>query len=89
MLAHPAVASAAVVGRADERLGEEVVAFVALRAGSAATEDELLAHAKANLAATKYPREIRVVEAIPLTSVGKVDRKRLREGLLFIKKEAG
>jgi long-chain acyl-CoA synthetase len=79
MLAHPAVASAAVVGRSDERLGEEVVAFVALRPGSAATEEELIAHAKANLAATKYPREIRVVEAIPLTSVGKVDRKQLRE----------
>jgi long-chain acyl-CoA synthetase len=79
MLAHPAVAAAAVVGRSDERLGEEVIAFVALRPGSAATQEELIAHAKANLAATKYPREIRVVEAIPLTSVGKVDRKRLRE----------
>ncbi len=82
MLTHPAVAAAAVVGRDDEWLGEEVVAFVALRPGAAATEQELIAHAKANLSATKYPREVRVVEAIPLTSVGKVDRKRLRESFV-------
>ncbi|WP_203910331.1 class I adenylate-forming enzyme family protein [Rhizocola hellebori] len=79
LLAHPAVASAAVVGREDPRLGEEVVAFVALRPGAAATEEELIAHAKAHLSATKYPREIHVVQAIPLTSVGKVDRKKLRQ----------
>jgi len=78
LLAHPAVAGAAVVGRPDERLGEEVVAFVALRPGQSATVDELAAHARANLSAMKYPREIQVVDAIPLTSVGKVDRKRLR-----------
>jgi long-chain acyl-CoA synthetase len=78
LIAHPAVAAAAVVGRSDERLGEEVVAFVALRPGSAATVADLLAYAKANLAATKYPRDIRIVDAIPLTSVGKVDRKKVR-----------
>jgi long-chain acyl-CoA synthetase len=78
LLTHPAVAGAAVVGRPDDRLGEEVVAFVALRPGSTATVTELVAYAKENLAATKYPREIRIVEAIPLTSVGKVDRKRVR-----------
>jgi long-chain acyl-CoA synthetase len=78
LLAHPAVAGAAVVGRPDERLGEEVVAFVALRPDRAATVDELAEHVKAHLSATKYPRDIRLVDAIPLTSVGKVDRKRVR-----------
>jgi long-chain acyl-CoA synthetase len=73
------VAQAGVVGRPDARLGEEVVAFVSLRPGAAATVDEILAHARAHLAATKYPRAIRIVPAIPLTSVGKLDRKRLRE----------
>jgi long-chain acyl-CoA synthetase len=78
LLTHPAVAMAAVVGRPDGRLGEEVVGFVALRPGTTATGAELVAHAKARLAATKYPREVRVVDQIPLTSVGKLDRKRLR-----------
>jgi long-chain acyl-CoA synthetase len=81
LLAHPAVAAAAVVGRPDERLGEEVVAFVSLRPDTEATVDDLFAHAKANLSPTKYPREIRVLPTIPLTSVGKVDRKRVREML--------
>jgi long-chain acyl-CoA synthetase len=81
LLAHPAVAAAAVVGRPDERLGEEVVAFVSLRDDATATTDELLAHAKENLSPMKYPREIRVLATIPLTSVGKVDRKRVRQSL--------
>jgi long-chain acyl-CoA synthetase len=79
LLAHPAVNMAAVVGRPDARLGEEVVAFVSLRPGSTATVDDLRRHAKERLAANKYPREIRLVEQVPLTSVGKLDRKRLRE----------
>jgi long-chain acyl-CoA synthetase len=81
MLGHPAVASAAAVGRPDTRHGEEVVAFVALRPGAQVTEDELVAHARAKLAATKYPREVRIIDAVPVTSVGKVDRKKLRATL--------
>jgi long-chain acyl-CoA synthetase len=79
LLAHPSVAMAGVVGRPDQRLGEEVVAFVSLRPGTTATVGELTEHAKQRLAANKYPRDIRVVEQIPLTSVGKLDRKRLRD----------
>jgi long-chain acyl-CoA synthetase len=63
----------------------EEVGFVALRKGASVTGDELVAHAREQLAATKYPREIRIVPAIPLTSVGKLDRKRLRT---LIKAEA-
>jgi long-chain acyl-CoA synthetase len=78
LLTHPAVAMAAVVGKPDTRMGEEVVGFVALRPGRTATPEELVAHAKEHLSASKYPRDVRVVAQIPLTSVGKLDRKRLR-----------
>ncbi len=76
LLTHPAVARAAVVGRPDDLLGEEVVAFVSLRAP--ATAEELLAHGRAVIAAHKAPREVHVVDDVPLTSVGKTDRKAAR-----------
>jgi long-chain acyl-CoA synthetase len=79
LLAHPAVALAGVVGRPDVRLGEEVVAFVSLRPDAVVTAEELSEHARKHLAANKYPRQITIVPAIPLTSVGKLDRKKLRE----------
>jgi long-chain acyl-CoA synthetase len=79
LIAHPAVAQAGVVGRPDKRLGEEVVAFVSLRPGAEVTAAELTEHAKRHLAANKYPREITIVPAVPLTSVGKLDRKKLRQ----------
>jgi long-chain acyl-CoA synthetase len=79
LVAHPAVAMAGVVGRPDARLGEEVVAFVSLRPGAVATAEELREHARQHLAANKYPRQITIVPAIPLTSVGKLDRKTIRK----------
>jgi long-chain acyl-CoA synthetase len=78
LLQHPAVAMAAAVGRPDHRLGEEVVAFVSLVEGGQATRTELVEFAKERLGANKYPRVVNIVDAIPLTSVGKVDRLRLR-----------
>jgi long-chain acyl-CoA synthetase len=78
LLQHPAVAMAGVVGRPDERLGEEVVAFVSLRPGGQATPAEITEFARERLAAHKYPREVTVLDAVPLTSVGKLDRKALR-----------
>ena len=78
LLAHPEVVAAAVVGRPDPRVGEEVVAFVQLAPGSALTDDDVRAYAREHLSAAKYPREVRVVDGIPLTSVLKTDRKALR-----------
>lgn len=78
LLSHPAVASVGVVGRPDTESGEEVVAFVSLRPGARVELHELRDFAREHLAAYKYPRDIHVVDAIPHTSVGKVDRKALR-----------
>ncbi len=78
LLTHPAVTAAAVVGRPDPRVGEEVVAFVSLAPGSAVRPDDLVQWSRERLSPAKYPREVRLVEAVPLTSVLKTDRKALR-----------
>jgi len=78
LLEHPAVALAGVVGRPDETHGEEVVAFVSLHPGQEITEEELVAFGKERLGRYKYPREVRIVGNVPLTPVGKVDRKQIR-----------
>jgi long-chain acyl-CoA synthetase len=79
LIDHPAVASAACVGRPDEESGEEVVAVVQLHPGMSATSQELIDFAKQRLAKYKYPREVLVVDAVPLTSVGKINRKAVRD----------
>ena len=81
LMSHPGVVNAAVVGRPDDAHGEEVVAFVQAAPGETLDPDEVRQHAKSRLSAVKYPREIHVMDQIPLTSVGKLDRKRLRMNL--------
>ncbi len=78
LLEHPALEAAGVVGRPDPEKGEEVVAFVGLRPGAEATPEELVAWARQRIGGYKYPREIHLVDTVPLTNVGKVDRKALR-----------
>jgi long-chain acyl-CoA synthetase len=79
LLTHPDVTQAAVVGRPDERSGEEVVAVVALRPDATVTGEDLVAWSQQHLSKYKYPREVRVLDAVPLTSVGKTDRKSVRQ----------
>jgi long-chain acyl-CoA synthetase len=75
---HPDVANCAVVGRRDPEHGEEVVAYVQLKAGATASAAALREFGRAHLSAVKYPREVYLLEELPLTSVGKLDRKALR-----------
>ncbi|HET8651138.1 MAG TPA: AMP-binding protein [Gaiellaceae bacterium] len=81
LLQHPAIAAAGVVGRPDALHGEEVVAFVELRAGHEIEPDELVGFAKERIGGYKYPREVHVVGSLPLTAVGKIDRKAMRARL--------
>ncbi len=78
LYAHPTVAEAAVVGVADPLMGEEVLAFVVLRPGAAATGDELAAFCQQHLARFKCPKQVRFVDALPKSPVGKILRKELR-----------
>ena len=71
----PGVAEAAVVGRADDRLGEVPVAYVV--ATAAVTDDELVAACREHLAPYKVPVEFRRLEALPRSEVGKVLRREL------------
>jgi long-chain acyl-CoA synthetase len=78
LYAHPAVAEAAVVGMPDPLMGEEVLAWVALKDSAAATADELIAFCQARLARFKCPKAVRFMPALPKSPIGKVLRKELR-----------
>jgi long-chain acyl-CoA synthetase len=80
LYAHPAVLEAAVIGKPDERLGEEVVAVVVLRPGMSATAGEIIAYTRERLAAYKYPREIRFMAELPKGASGKILKSALRDG---------
>ena len=76
---HPAVFEAAVVGIADERLGEEVRAFVSLKVGAVAKPDEIVSFVKDRVAAYKYPRSVVILADLPKSPTGKILKRQLVE----------
>ncbi|HDS1817718.1 TPA: AMP-binding protein [Pseudomonas putida] len=76
---HPAVADVQVIGVPCSKYGEEIVAWVRLHPGHAATENELREWARARIAHFKVPRYFRFVDEFPMTVTGKVQKFRMRE----------
>ncbi|MQT30593.1 long-chain-fatty-acid--CoA ligase [Pseudomonas helleri] len=78
VMAHPKVANCAVIGVPDERTGEAVKLFVVPRAGGVSVE-ELKAYCKDNFTGYKVPKQIVVRDSLPMTPVGKILRRELRD----------
>jgi long-chain acyl-CoA synthetase len=81
LFAHPDIVEAAVIGRPDDRLGEEVVAVVVPREGANLTEQDVISYSKERLAAYKYPRDVRFVDTLPKGPTGKVLKTELRDAM--------
>lgn len=79
LFTHPAVALAAVVGVPDAKSGESVKAFIQLKPGQTCTQEELHQFCKANLAGYKRPKQFEFRTDIPVSNVGKVLRRHLRD----------
>ncbi len=79
LFTHPKVALAAVVGVPDEKSGETVKAFIQLKPGETATEQEIFDFCKDNMAGYKRPKIVEFREEVPVSNVGKVLRRVLRD----------
>lgn len=81
LMTHPAVSLAAVVGIPDERVGEEIKAFVITRPGVTLTESDVLAWCRDHLAVYKCPRAVEFCRELPLNATGKVLKQALRDAV--------
>ncbi len=79
LVSHPAVREVVVVGLPDDRWGEAVTAFVVLRSGHDADPDTLIAFARASLAGYKVPKDVRYIDDVPKSAVGKLLRRAVRD----------
>lgn len=82
LIEHPAIAQVAVIGVADERMGEVGCACVVLRAGQHLDEPSLIAWARERMANYKVPRQVRFFEALPVNASNKVVKPELRAAVL-------
>jgi long-chain acyl-CoA synthetase len=78
MIQHDAVSLVAVIGVPDEKMGEEIKAYVVLNEDMTVSTDELKVFTKERLASYKYPREIEFLDALPMSATGKILKKELR-----------
>jgi long-chain acyl-CoA synthetase len=79
LMSHPDISLAAVIGTPHEEYGEEVVAYVIPQLGSNIAETEVIAWAKKEMAAYKYPRHVEIVKSLPLGPTGKILKTELRK----------
>ena len=76
---HPKIADAQVLGIPDEKLGEAIVAWIRVKTGEAAEQDEIREFCRGKIAHFKIPQHIRFVESFPMTASGKVQKFRMRQ----------
>jgi len=79
LYSHPKVSEAQVIGLPDLKYGEEICAWVRLREGQCATEDEIREFCRSQIATYKIPRYVRFVTEFPTTVTGKIQKYRMRE----------
>ena len=79
MMKHESISLVAVIGIPDDKLGEEIKAYVVLKEGASAEETEVIAWTKERIAAYKYPRAIEFVDSLPMSATGKILKKELRK----------
>ncbi|KPF95631.1 long-chain fatty acid--CoA ligase [Rhodopseudomonas sp. AAP120] len=79
LAAHPAVREVVIVGLPDDKWGESVAAFVALRKDASAEEAELIAFARDRVASYKVPKQVRFIDEVPKSPVGKLLRRAVRD----------
>jgi fatty-acyl-CoA synthase len=77
--AHPKVLDAHVLGIPDEKLGEIVIAWIRLKSGESATEDQMREFCCGKIAHFKVPQHIRFVDTYPMTASGKIQKFRIRQ----------
>lgn len=79
LFTHPAIAEASVVGKPDEEWGEVVKAYIVLKPGMTATEQEIIDFSKSKLSSYKKPREVEFIDSLPKSSTGKILKGELKK----------
>ena len=78
IIKHPKISLVAVIGIPDQRMGEEIKAFIVLKKGEEITENEFKIWIKNELSGNKYPRKIEFVKKLPMNATGKILKRKLK-----------